>query len=315
MPILRQCTACRQGPGGPIFAAARGPRRVEHRRLGHTVPEMRVARRRSAPPCCCSPRRPRPLAACPLPTRLAQALAVPSATRRPTSGAIAVDLTTGQRSSSRATPTCRSRRRRTRSCRSPTPRCASSGPSYRFRTEVLGGGRQVGTTWQGDLVLKGFGDPTLTSSGSGRLAVAARSAQGIARVDRASRSATSPGSTRGEPRPAGSRRSSSTSPRRSRRSSSTAASTTATSPPQPALAAAGRFRSPAAARDHHAAAVGGRPGAGGAVALAQIDSAPLLADPRGHGPRERQLHRRDAAEGDRRRVEAAAARRPPARRS
>jgi serine-type D-Ala-D-Ala carboxypeptidase/endopeptidase (penicillin-binding protein 4) len=35
------------------------------------------------------------------------------------------------------------------------------GPDYRFRTEVLGDGRQVGSVWEGRLVLKGYGDPTL----------------------------------------------------------------------------------------------------------------------------------------------------------
>jgi D-alanyl-D-alanine carboxypeptidase/D-alanyl-D-alanine-endopeptidase (penicillin-binding protein 4) len=37
------------------------------------------------------------------------------------------------------------------------------GPTYRFRTEVLGEGRQVGNVWRGRLVLKGHGDPTLTA--------------------------------------------------------------------------------------------------------------------------------------------------------
>jgi len=44
------------------------------------------------------------------------------------------------------------------------------GTSYRFRTEVLGRGQQIGATWQGDIFLKGFGDPTLTSGGINRLA-------------------------------------------------------------------------------------------------------------------------------------------------
>ena len=44
------------------------------------------------------------------------------------------------------------------------------GTSYRFRTEVLGRGRQIGATWQGDIFLKGFGDPTLTAGGINRLA-------------------------------------------------------------------------------------------------------------------------------------------------
>jgi D-alanyl-D-alanine carboxypeptidase/D-alanyl-D-alanine-endopeptidase (penicillin-binding protein 4) len=55
------------------------------------------------------------------------------------------------------------------------------GPAYRFRTEVLGEGRQVGKVWHGRLVLKGYGDPTLSSTGLARLAdrIAAR---GIRRV-------------------------------------------------------------------------------------------------------------------------------------
>ena len=36
------------------------------------------------------------------------------------------------------------------------------GPAYRFDTAVYGEGELVGRTWKGDLVLKGFGDPTLT---------------------------------------------------------------------------------------------------------------------------------------------------------
>ena len=38
------------------------------------------------------------------------------------------------------------------------------GPAFRIETDVLGEGHQAGTTWQGDLVLKGYGDPALTSS-------------------------------------------------------------------------------------------------------------------------------------------------------
>jgi serine-type D-Ala-D-Ala carboxypeptidase/endopeptidase (penicillin-binding protein 4) len=43
------------------------------------------------------------------------------------------------------------------------------GPSYRWPTEVLGEGRRIGSTWQGRLILKGFGDPTLTSDDLERL--------------------------------------------------------------------------------------------------------------------------------------------------
>ena len=41
---------------------------------------------------------------------------------------------------------------------------AALGPSFRIETDVLGDGTQNGTTWQGDIVLKGYGDPTLSSA-------------------------------------------------------------------------------------------------------------------------------------------------------
>jgi D-alanyl-D-alanine carboxypeptidase/D-alanyl-D-alanine-endopeptidase (penicillin-binding protein 4) len=44
------------------------------------------------------------------------------------------------------------------------------GPGFRFHTDVLGEGRQVGSVWQGRLVLKGYGDPTLGSDDLQRLA-------------------------------------------------------------------------------------------------------------------------------------------------
>jgi D-alanyl-D-alanine carboxypeptidase/D-alanyl-D-alanine-endopeptidase (penicillin-binding protein 4) len=36
------------------------------------------------------------------------------------------------------------------------------GPSFRIETDVLGDGQQSGATWQGNLVLKGYGDPALS---------------------------------------------------------------------------------------------------------------------------------------------------------
>jgi D-alanyl-D-alanine carboxypeptidase/D-alanyl-D-alanine-endopeptidase (penicillin-binding protein 4) len=36
------------------------------------------------------------------------------------------------------------------------------GPSFRIDTDVLGEGQQSGATWQGNLVLKGYGDPALS---------------------------------------------------------------------------------------------------------------------------------------------------------
>jgi serine-type D-Ala-D-Ala carboxypeptidase/endopeptidase (penicillin-binding protein 4) len=38
------------------------------------------------------------------------------------------------------------------------------GPTFRIETDVLGEGHQSGTTWQGNLVLKGYGDPALTTT-------------------------------------------------------------------------------------------------------------------------------------------------------
>jgi D-alanyl-D-alanine carboxypeptidase/D-alanyl-D-alanine-endopeptidase (penicillin-binding protein 4) len=55
------------------------------------------------------------------------------------------------------------------------------GPSFRIETDVLGAGQQVDQTWQGDLVLKGYGDPTLTPVSLTVLARQVRAA-GIVRV-------------------------------------------------------------------------------------------------------------------------------------
>jgi D-alanyl-D-alanine carboxypeptidase/D-alanyl-D-alanine-endopeptidase (penicillin-binding protein 4) len=48
------------------------------------------------------------------------------------------------------------------------------GPGFRTHTEVLGEGSLAGGTWRGDLVLKGYGDPTLSSEGLTALARAVR---------------------------------------------------------------------------------------------------------------------------------------------
>ena len=44
------------------------------------------------------------------------------------------------------------------------------GPSFRIETDVLGEGTQDGATWQGNLVLKGYGDPALSFAQLGALA-------------------------------------------------------------------------------------------------------------------------------------------------
>jgi serine-type D-Ala-D-Ala carboxypeptidase/endopeptidase (penicillin-binding protein 4) len=55
------------------------------------------------------------------------------------------------------------------------------GPSYRIETDVLGEGELDGTTFTGSLVLRGSGDPTLSSAGLRSLAAQVR-AYGIRRV-------------------------------------------------------------------------------------------------------------------------------------
>jgi len=55
------------------------------------------------------------------------------------------------------------------------------GPTFRIETDVLGEGEQVDGSWQGDLVLQGHGDPTLSSAGLRALAKRVRAA-GIVRV-------------------------------------------------------------------------------------------------------------------------------------
>ena len=44
------------------------------------------------------------------------------------------------------------------------------GPSFRIETDVLGEGQRSGATWKGNLVLKGYGDPSLSAAGVRSLA-------------------------------------------------------------------------------------------------------------------------------------------------
>lgn len=55
------------------------------------------------------------------------------------------------------------------------------GPAFTIETDVLGEGAQSGTTWNGDLVLKGYGDPTLSTADITALARQVR-ADGIVHV-------------------------------------------------------------------------------------------------------------------------------------
>ena len=104
----------------------------------------------------------------PLTTRLAQALAVPGYPKS-TSAAVAVDLATGKPLFMR-NPDLSLAPASNEKLPVTFAALRELGTSYRFRTEVLGRGRQIGATWQGDIFLKGFGDPTLTAGGINRLA-------------------------------------------------------------------------------------------------------------------------------------------------
>src|SRR5918995_3520384 len=117
--------------------------------------------------------------ASPLTTRLARALSVPHVPPA-RSAALAVELTTGR--------TVFARHEALALVPASNQKLAVAfaalallGPAHRFDTTVYGEGELVGRTWKGDLVLKGFGDPTLTRSDLRALASQLR-AFGIQRV-------------------------------------------------------------------------------------------------------------------------------------
>ncbi|MFL5963889.1 MAG: D-alanyl-D-alanine carboxypeptidase/D-alanyl-D-alanine-endopeptidase [Gaiellaceae bacterium] len=104
----------------------------------------------------------------PLPTRLANALAVPG-NSSDASGAVVVDLRTGQLVFARHPDLPLAPASNEKLTVSFTA-LSELGATYRFRTEVLGRGYQENGAWNGDVFLKGFGDPTLTSLQVERLA-------------------------------------------------------------------------------------------------------------------------------------------------
>jgi serine-type D-Ala-D-Ala carboxypeptidase/endopeptidase (penicillin-binding protein 4) len=102
--------------------------------------------------------------------KLARALRAPGVSR---SSAIAVELTTGRIVYARnprlpLIPASNEKLAVTYAA------LVSLGPAFRIETQVLGVGEQDGREWHGDLVLKGFGDPTLSSLGLRRLAAEVR---------------------------------------------------------------------------------------------------------------------------------------------
>jgi D-alanyl-D-alanine carboxypeptidase/D-alanyl-D-alanine-endopeptidase (penicillin-binding protein 4) len=94
--------------------------------------------------------------------RLARALHAPQVSRAQT-GAIVLDLRTGQTLFADH-PDLALRPASNEKLATTYAALTALGPSFRFETDVLGDGEQSGTTWRGNLVLKGYGDPTLSSA-------------------------------------------------------------------------------------------------------------------------------------------------------
>ncbi len=115
----------------------------------------------------------------PLQARLARALRVPHVAPAQ-SAAVALDLTSGsvlyaQNPARSLAPASNEKLPLTYAA------LVTLGPTYRIETDVLGEGEQDGTTFNGALVLKGNGDPTLSSAGLRSLAAQVR-AYGIRSV-------------------------------------------------------------------------------------------------------------------------------------
>jgi serine-type D-Ala-D-Ala carboxypeptidase/endopeptidase (penicillin-binding protein 4) len=117
--------------------------------------------------------------ASPLATRLARALSVPHVPAA-RSGAVAVELSSGR--------ALFARNRTLGLVPASNQKLAIAfaalsllGPNHRFETAVYGEGDLIGHTWKGDLVIKGFGDPTLSRGDLRSLALQIR-AFGVRRV-------------------------------------------------------------------------------------------------------------------------------------
>jgi D-alanyl-D-alanine carboxypeptidase/D-alanyl-D-alanine-endopeptidase (penicillin-binding protein 4) len=111
--------------------------------------------------------------------KLARALAVPHVSRIG-SAALAVELDTGSAVFARNATTSLAPAS-TEKLPVTYAALALLGSAFRFETDALGEGEQVGSVWRGDIVLQGHGDPTLSSAGLRRLATQLQAA-GIRRI-------------------------------------------------------------------------------------------------------------------------------------
>jgi D-alanyl-D-alanine carboxypeptidase/D-alanyl-D-alanine-endopeptidase (penicillin-binding protein 4) len=115
----------------------------------------------------------------PLGKKLSRALSVPHVAKART-GAVAVDLTTGRAVYAHnlglpLIPASNEKLAVTYAC------LLALGPSFRFSTDALGEGELEGSVWRGDIFLKGYGDPMLSTLDLLKLASRLYS-QGIRRV-------------------------------------------------------------------------------------------------------------------------------------
>jgi D-alanyl-D-alanine carboxypeptidase/D-alanyl-D-alanine-endopeptidase (penicillin-binding protein 4) len=115
----------------------------------------------------------------PLAKKLSRALSVPHVAKSRT-GAVAVDLATGRAVYAHnlglpLIPASNEKLAITYAC------LLTLGPSFRFSTDAIGEGELDGSLWRGDLFLKGYGDPMLSTLDLLKLASQLYS-QGIRRV-------------------------------------------------------------------------------------------------------------------------------------